>query len=323
MLETTDHPDTALPLHPALAPQEMTELVDGLLAPQAEIAPKYFYDELGSRLFTAITQLPEYYPTRVETSILQHHGTEIGRRVGAVHSLIDLGAGDCVKAERLFDPLHPAQYVPIDISAEYLQAAADRLDAAYPDLEVRPLAMDFSKRFALPNEIPPDGRLFFYPGSSIGNWSPDDALSMLRRIHDCCPGKDCGLLIGIDRVKPAEVLVAAYDDPLQVTAAFNRNVLLQMNRLLQSDFQLEHWRHEARYNERESRIEMHLQATRGVLVNWPGSSRYFAPGDTILTECSYKYEPQDFADLLAAAGYGAVHHWTDDRGWFSIFHARA
>src|SRR5690606_23870802 len=163
MPDTAAQPDSATPLHPALAPQEMIELVEGLLAAQAEIAPKYFYDELGSRLFTAITQLPEYYPTRVETAILRQHGAESGRSVGPVHSLIDLGACDCVTARRLFEPLDPAQYVPIDISTEYLQAAASRLDAAYPDLRVRPLAMDFSKSFDLPPDIAPDGRLFFYP----------------------------------------------------------------------------------------------------------------------------------------------------------------
>lgn len=312
------------PENPPAAPHEtLAELTQGLLAPQAVVAPKYFYDELGSCLFTAITRLPEYYPTRVEAGILADHAGEIRRTAGRVRTLLDLGAGDCAKAESLFGTLEPDRYVPIDISADYLQAAAQRLDLAYPGLEVRPLAMDFSRTLALPDDLEEDGRLFFYPGSSIGNWDPEQALAMLRRIHDGSRGRDCGLLIGVDRIKAADVLVAAYDDPLQVTAAFNRNVLLQLNRLLRTDFRLDDWEHVARYDEAESRIEMHLRARTGVLVSWPGSDRYFAPGETLLTECSYKYQPAHFADLLAAAGYGAIRHWTDARGWFSVFHARA
>lgn len=309
---------------PGAAPYEiLTELTQGLLAPQATVAPKYFYDELGSCLFTAITQLPEYYLTRVEAEILVEHAADIRRTAGPIRTLVDLGAGDCAKAENLFSILAPRRYVPIDISAEYLHAAAQRLNLAYPDLEVQPLAMDFSASLTLPADIEPDSRLFFYPGSSIGNWDPEQALAMLRRFHDASQGHDCGLLIGVDRVKDADLLVAAYDDPLHVTAAFNRNVLLRLNHLLGTDFHLDEWEHLARYDKAASRIEMHLQARTGALVNWPGCSRYFAPGETLLTECSYKYQPADFADLLAAAGYGAIRHWTDTRGRFSVFHARA
>ncbi len=299
------------------------ELARGLLAPQAVVAPKYFYDELGSCLFTAITRLPEYYLTRTEAGILADHADAIGRAAGPVHALLDLGAGDCAKAESLFGTLQPEQYVPIDISADYLLAAAHRLDLAYPDLAVKPVALDFSRTLALPPGIDEDGRLFFYPGSSIGNWDPAQALAMLRRIHGCSRGRGCSLLIGVDRVKAEDMLLAAYDDPLQVTAAFNRNVLLQLNQRLGADFRLEDWDHEARYNRDASRVEMHLRAREAVLVSWPGASREFAPGETLLTECSYKYEPEDFAALLADAGYGAIRHWTDTRGWFSVFHARA
>lgn len=311
------------PASAAIDDEIRRELTQGLLAPQAMVAPKYFYDALGSRLFTAITQLPEYYPTRLEAAILTEHADAIGRSVGTVHTLLDLGAGDCAKAESLFTTLRPRRYVPIDIATEYLQSAASRLELAYPELEVTPLAMDFSARLNVPDNIPANRRLFFYPGSSIGNWDPEQTLAMLRRIHQASYGEDCGLLIGVDRVKDSETLVAAYDDSLQVTAAFNRNVLLRLNHLLATDFRLEDWEHVARYDTQESRIEMHLRARTGVLVNWPGCSRYFAPGETLLTECSYKYEPAHFADLLVAAGYGAIRHWTDARGWFSVFHAQA
>lgn len=309
--------------HPEIWNGALAELSEGLLAPQASIAPKYFYDELGSCLFTAITRLPEYYLTRTEANILADNAGAIRRMAGPVHTLLDLGAGDCAKAESLFDTLRPDQYVPIDISADYLRAAAQRLDLAYPDLAVKPVAMDFSQSMDLPADIDEDGRLFFYPGSSIGNWDPEQALAMLSRIHDCSLGRGCGLLIGVDRVKSPDVLLAAYDDPLQVTAAFNRNVLLQLNRLLGTDFRLDEWDHFACYNEAASCIEMHLRARVGMMVSWPGANRYFSPGDTLLTECSYKYQPADFAELLAAAGYGEISHWTDADGWFSVFHARA
>lgn len=165
--------------HPAIRNEPLAELTEGLLAPQASIAPKYFYDELGSCLFTAITRLPEYYLTRTEAGILADHLGAIRRMAGPVHTLLDLGAGDCAKAESLFDALQPNQYVPIDISTDYLWAAAQRLDLAYPDLTVRPVSMDFSQSLDLPADIDEDGRLFFYPGSSIGNWDPEQALAML------------------------------------------------------------------------------------------------------------------------------------------------
>src|SRR5690606_18830607 len=230
---------------------------------------------LGSHLFTAITQLPEYYPTRIEADILRGHAARIAARAGQVDILIDLGAADCLKGEALFPVVQPRCYVPIDISTEFLEAAVSRLHSAYPALHIVAVGQAFSRSLSLPDDVPTGSRLFFYPGSSIGNWAPDEAVQMLRRIREECRHEHDALLIGVDCMKPADALLPAYDDPLQVTAAFNRNLLLNVNRLLQTDFQLRDWTHLARLNQQKSRIEMHLQADRDVTVSWPGHERRF------------------------------------------------
>ncbi|AUT47240.1 L-histidine N(alpha)-methyltransferase [Achromobacter sp. AONIH1] len=319
-------PSARLAAAPPLSPPpgwsaERLELHHGLLDRPAHIDPKFLYDALGSSLFAAITQLPEYYPTRCEAEIHAAHGAAIARHAGAVETLLDLGAGDCAKAERLFPVLRPRRYVPIDISTDYLEAAARRLRPAYPELRVTPLGQDFSQGLSLPTDIPSARRLFFYPGSSIGNLNPDDALAMLRHVRGLCP--DGGLLIGVDRVKPREVLEPAYDDALRLTAAFNLNLLRHVNALLASDFQVEDWRHVALYNAERSRIEMHLEARRALRVRWPGGERAFQAGERIHTENSYKFTPDAFQGLLERAGYRDVRHWSDTRGWFSVFLAHA
>ncbi|MGE8677777.1 MAG: L-histidine N(alpha)-methyltransferase [Achromobacter marplatensis] len=306
---------------PLVLSAEQVELRDGLLDHPAHIDPKFLYDALGSSLFTAITQLPEYYPTRCEAEIFERHGQDIARHIGAVQSMIDLGAGDCVKAERLFASLRPRHYVPIDISADYLETAVRRLRLSYPDLRVTAIGQDFSQALALPAEIPAEQRLFFYPGSSIGNLSPDDAHAMLQRIRAQCDGG--GLLVGVDRVKPRQVLEPAYDDALHLTAAFNLNLLRHVNQVLDADFNVDDWRHVALFNAARSRIEMHLEAQRALRVAWPGGTRDFSAGERIHTENSYKFTPQAFSDLLQSAGYRDVAHWSDSRGWFSVFSARA
>jgi dimethylhistidine N-methyltransferase len=292
------------------------EILAGLTKQPSTLNPKFLYDRLGSCLFEAITQLPEYYPTRTEAS------AEIARHVGPVKSLIDLGAADCVKAEKLFATIKPASYVPVDISVEYLRSAVDRLTAAYPELEIIALGEDFTQRLELPDAIPADGRLFFYPGSSIGNLPPADALQLLKNLREQCGSTRGGLLIGIDRVKDATVLERAYDDGLGVTAAFNLNILRHVNHLIRSDFDVRDWEHLARFNRQLSRIEMHLRTRRPVSVRLPDQVRNYAAGETIHTESSYKYTPQDFAHLLTRAGFADILHWTDAREWFSVFSAR-
>jgi len=298
------------------------ELSSGLLASPAHVAPKFLYDSLGSHLFTAITQLPEYYPTRIEAGILRGHAARIAARAGQVDILIDLGAADCMKGEALFPVVRPRCYVPVDISAEFLEAAVTRLHTAYPALDIVAVGQDFSRSLSLPDSVPAGSRLFFYPGSSIGNWAPNEAVQMLRRIREECRHEHDALLIGVDCMKSADILLPAYDDCLQVTAAFNRNLLLNVNRLLQTDFQVRDWAHLARVNLQKSCIEMHLEACSDVTVSWPGHERHFSQGETIHTEDSYKYRPQDFSDMLAAAGFPDIEHWTDADGWFSVFHAR-
>jgi len=297
------------------------ELACGLAQAPSRIDPKFLYDELGSHLFTAITQLPEYYPTRCEAEIWRRHGAEFAAAAGPVRTLVDLGAGDCSKGERLLGHFDVRQYVPVDISADYLRESAARVATARPGLDVVALGLDFSGPLDLPGQVAGDGRLFAYAGSSIGNLAPAQALAMLSNIREACAGG--GLLVGVDRVKPREVVEPAYDDALGVTAAFNLNVLRHANRVLAADFQVGDWRHVTRYDEEASRIEMHLEARRALTVRWPGGERRYAAGERIHTENSYKYRPERFAAMLREAGFGGVSHWTDPRGWFSVFLARA
>lgn len=297
------------------------ELIAGLTAPTATIAPKYLYDPLGARLFAAITELPEYYPTRTEAAIFAAHAEEMARHLPAFDALVDLGAGNCEKAARLFAPFHIRRYVAVDISVDYLRDSLDILRRQHPYMELAGVGLDFSSRLVLPAEIGGGPRLMFYPGSSIGNFTPDEALDFLKQAHAASQGG--GLLIGVDLVKPVAVLEAAYDDPLQVTAAFNRNLLRNVCRLAGADFRLDDWQHVALFNRAQSRIEMHLAAVRDVTVRWPGGARRFATGERIHTENSYKWERADFAALLEAAGFRDLHCWTDARAWFALFIARS
>jgi dimethylhistidine N-methyltransferase len=308
------------------------ELLRGLMAPAAFTAPKYLYDALGSRLFDAITELPEYYPTRTEAGIFAAHAAEMARCVPAGATLVDLGAGNCQKAARLFEVFKPKRYVAVDISVDYLRDALAALQRQHPALEVVGVGMDFSQSLALPPEAlsagdggDPAPLLVFYPGSSIGNFTPDEALRFLRDVHGACArgGPGGGLLIGVDRVKAASVLESAYDDALGVTAAFNRNLLPRINRLAGADFALADWRHVALYNAAESRIEMHLEALRSVTVRWPGGERHFVRGERIHTENSYKWREPEFEALLRAAGFQGTQVWTDAKDWFSVFWAQA
>ncbi len=308
-------------LHQADPAARREELVAGLQAEPARVAPKYFYDALGSRLFDAITELPEYYPTRTEAALLAQHGPAIAACVPRAATLVDLGAGNCEKAGRLFSLLQPARYVAVDISTEHLRHALDCLQRQFPDLDMLGVGLDFSARLLLPPEVGTGPRLLFYPGSSIGNFTPGEALAFLRQAHAAAQGG--GLLIGVDLRKPADVLEPAYDDALGVTAAFNRNVLLHLNRLIGSDFAVQDWRHVAFFNETASRIEMHLEAQRALSVRWPGGERRFSRGERIHTENSCKYALADFRALLADAGYQRIQAWTDARAWFAVFWAEA
>ena len=293
------------------------ELAAGLLAPVGRTSPKFLYDALGSRLFEAITELTEYYPTRTEALIFDRHRHDIAQAVGPGATLIDLGAGNCAKAASLFGALQPDRYVAVDIAVDFVRAALGSLQRRFPALEMMGVGLDFSQSLALPPPALAGRPVCFYPGSSIGNFAPDEALAFLRRVRQASHGG--GLLIGIDLLKPASLLVPAYDDALGVTAAFNLNLLRHLNALLGADFRLRQWVHRARWSAAESRIEMHLEAREPLTVRWPGAERHFAAGERIHTENSYKWQPPAFEALLREAGYGAVTHWTDERGWFSVF----
>lgn len=298
------------------------ELVAGLQAEQPHTSPKYLYDALGSKLFAAICELPEYYPTRTEAAIFDEHLADIARSAGRGCTLIDLGAGNCEKAARLFPALQPAQYVPVDISVAFLREAVECLRRRYPEVAMLGLGMDFSATLDLPAEVRAEQRLFFYPGSSLGNFMPDEAAQFLGRVRRACDD-DGGLLIGIDLVKERDVLHAAYDDAIGLTAAFNLNLLRHLNLLIGADFDPGDWRHRARYDVERGRIEMHLEAARNLTVRWDGGERQFRQGQRIHTENSYKYTREGFLQLLEGAGFGRSRTWTDARGWFLVCHAQA
>jgi dimethylhistidine N-methyltransferase len=305
------------------------ELTKGLLHTQAQVSPKYLYDVLGSKLFEAICELPEYYPTRTEASVFAAHLHDIACAAGRGSTLIDLGAGNCAKAERLFSELRPSQYVAVDISAEFLHGTVGALRQRHPQIAMLEVAMDFSESLDLPPQVKRDKRLFFYPGSSIGNFTPMQARAFLRRIRSAChaarggDGSDGGLLIGVDLIKDKAVLDAAYDDALGVTASFNLNLLRHLNHLIGTDFNLRDWRHRAFFNADASRIEMHLVARRNVVVHWNNGQRAFSEGETIHTENSYKYTQQSFLSLLEECGFAQAQVWTDAKRWFMVCHACA
>lgn len=297
------------------------ELYAGLAAHPATTSPKFLYDALGSRLFEAITELPEYYPTRVEAGIFAAHAGTMAAHLPPGAALVDLGAGNCAKAARLFDVFRPRRYVAVDISVDFLAGALECLQRQFPDMDMTGVGMDFSATLALPKEAGDGPFTLFYPGSSIGNFAPEEAARFLVQAREACAGG--ALVIGVDLAKSVDVLEPAYDDALGVTAAFNRNLLLHFNELAGTDFRLADWAHRAFFDTVRSRIEMHLVATRDTVVRWPSGERAFAPGETIHTENSYKWRLDDFGALLARAGFRDIRPWTDAQGWFAVFVARA
>ena len=299
-------------------PQALAEeLAQGLQQPQPRIAPKFLYDALGSKLFEAITELDEYYPTRTEALIFERHLDELAQACGPGHTLVDLGAGNCAKAARLFDALRPGRYVAVDISAGFVRDALHALQARHPQLPMLGLGLDFTAALELPPQAGGGTRLMFYAGSSIGNFSPDAALEFLHRVRAAAPGG--ALLIGVDLVKPAALLQRAYDDALGVTAAFNLNVLRHANRLLGSDFDLAQWRHVALFDAAASRVEMHLEARCDLQVRWPGGGLLRRAGERIHTEDACKYTVEGFDGMLRRAGYTRTRCWTDPQRRFAVF----
>lgn len=300
--------------------ERRAELLAGLLQPQARIAPKFFYDEQGSALYGAIVALDEYYPPRLEAAIFDAHHDAIAAALPPRCQWVDLGCGDGLKSWRWIAALRPARYVGVDIAEPWLRATLQRAEREFPDVAFDGIVTDFTRGLAIEPVLAqqPEPPVLFYPGSSIGNFSPDEARALLRRMRDQL-GSDGRLLIAVDGVKPVSPLVAAYDDALGVTAAFNRNVLRVVNRELDADFDPAAFEHRALFNEADSRIEMHLVAHGPQRVRLGSEERRFERGEVIVTEYSYKYAPERFSALLGEAGFGPVQHWTDPQGGYHIF----
>jgi len=304
------------------AAAERRELVAGLLAPNASIAPKYLYDPLGCALFAAICELPEYYPTRTERAIFAAHREDFARMLGRGKQFVDLGAGDCAKARAWLPLLRPSRYVAVDFAGAELAAALARMAADFPDIAMLGVVTDLTQRLDLGADLTHDPVTFFFPGSSIGNFPPADARAFLAGVHRHCVAREgSGLLIGVDTKKDPARLVAAYDDEVGVTAAFDRNVLNHVNRLLGSDFRPGAFEHRASYDAASGRIAMHLVAGTAQAVRLPGTLRTFAPGERIHTEDSYKYSPAEFTAMLQGAGFRSVRCRQDADGDFAVFYA--
>ncbi len=294
------------------------ELLAGLRRTQKTLPSKYFYDDVGSALFEDICALREYYPTRTEIGILEHNIHDIAARIGSRCLLIEYGSGASVKIRLLLDHLRGiAGYVPIDISAEHLLSAADELRAEYPKLRILPVPADYTLEFDLPDiEFPYDRRVVFFPGSTIGNFTPEQARDFLSHIAETA-AEDGGLLIGVDLKKDIAVLEAAYNDSRGVTADFNLNMLVRLNKEFDGDFDLDAFRHSAVYNAAVGRIEMHLVSKHEQVARVAGEQFLFRAGESILTEYSYKYTPEEFAEL-AAPYFNVESVWTDQKRWFSV-----
>jgi len=308
-------------LHPTPA-DLAAEVLAGLRCRPRSIPPKFFYDSQGSRLFDAITATPEYYPTRVELEILRNRAAEIAERVGSGSLLVEPGGGSCAKVRILLEGLRPCAYVPMDISREHLRLAAEQVAAEFPWLEVHASCTDFTRLMELPAGAPDGPRVAFFPGSSIGNFHPPEAVDFLGAVAELV-GSGGFLLIGVDLKKDRALLDAAYNDAAGVTAAFNLNLLARLNRELAADFDLAAWCHLARYRESLGRIEMHLVSEREQSVRVANESFRFAAGETIHTENSYKYSVEEFRGLADAAGFRSLAVWTDADRLFSVHLLRA
>lgn len=304
-------------------PERRTFLEDvlaGLSLPRKAIPPKYFYDAAGSRLFERICELPEYYPTRTEMAIMNAHIGEIVQFAGPDAQLMEFGSGAGVKTRLLVQHLKPSVYVPIEIDGATMQAAARDLAARFPLLNIAGITADYSQHLVLPEfaGVPIRRKIAYFPGSSIGNFTPGEAAEFLRRTRRMV-GSGGLLLIGVDLKKDSPTLHAAYDDAAGVTAKFNLNLLARINRELGADFQIGRWGHRAFYDEAKGRIEMHLVSHYAQFVRLAGKRIDFAQGETIHTEISCKYSVEEFADMGKRAGFSCEHTWTDARGMFAVF----
>lgn len=303
-------------------PQFRADVLTGLAGPRRAIPARWFYDERGSELFDEITRLPEYYPTRVETALLAQCRADVAQRVGPGTAVIEFGAGSATKTPLLLEAVTPSAYVPIDISGDYLREAAGVLQANFSSLSVIPIEADFTEAMTLPIAVDGVQRLGFFPGSTIGNFIPRSAVNFLRHIRDVL-GQGAQLLIGFDRIKPVDILIAAYDDAAGVTAAFNLNLLERINRELDGNIPVNAFAHREVWNDIEARIEMHLEALQDVSFEVAGQSFNIGAGEAIHTENSHKYDLRGLRLLLRAGGWTPIADYSDADDWFTLVLAQA
>lgn len=302
---------------------DLTEIVTGLAKPQKTISSKFFYDERGSKLFDDICELPEYYLTRTELEIMHEHAAEMADAIGPQASLIELGSGASLKIRILLENLDRlAAYVPVDISRDHLIMAADRIARDFPDIEVWPVAADFTAPFELPDPtVTPVRNVVYFPGSTIGNFTHSAAKDLLKVMHHEA-GENGALLIGIDLRKDRHIVEPAYNDSAGVTAAFNLNVLRRLNAEFDADFELDNFRHRAAYCQEFGRIEMYLVSTCDQVVTIDRHTFDIAEGEAILTEFSHKYTVEGFAAMAERIGFSLEKSWTDAGEMFAVLYFR-
>jgi dimethylhistidine N-methyltransferase len=303
-------------------PAFRADVLAGLAARPRAIPARWFYDDTGSALFEEITGLPEYYPTRTETALLRHNGPDIAALTGRGRAVVEFGSGSSAKTPWLLNAVDPAAYVPIDISGDYLRASAAALAEGFPGLPVLPVEADFLHPIQLPQAIESLPRLGFFPGSTIGNLAAPGAVDLLRAMMDNL-GTGAMLLIGMDRIKSPDILIPAYDDAAGVTARFNLNLLVRINRELEGDIPVDRFRHRAIWNDAAARIEMHLEAIEEIRFSVAGRTFTMAAGETIHTENSHKYGRRDARLLLQAGGWTPISEWSDPDDLFLLILAEA
>lgn len=295
------------------------DVLQGLRSRPRTLPCKYLYDERGSALFDKICDLPEYYLTRTELEVLHRDAPAMAKALGPQCLIIEFGSGSSIKTPLLLEQLEsPAGYVPVDISREHLMTSAKSIASRFPAIEVQPVCADFTKRFELPAvKSPVQRRVVYFPGSTIGNFGPDDAITLMKGIADLV-GHGGALLVGVDLYKSADIIEPAYNDTAGITAAFNLNLLERINRDLDADFQPEWFEHRAWFNEEHGRIEMYLISRRSQQVRIGDKVFHFTAGEGICTEHSYKYRRAAFAAMAGTAGFTVREVWTDTKGYFSV-----
>lgn len=298
------------------------DVLEGMKQPQKAIPARWLYDDAGSQLYEDITQVPEYYPARAETEILETRGSEFATAIGSGRAVVEFGSGSSVKTPALLRAIAPAAYVPLDIAGDFLRAAAADLSAKFPGLPVYPVEADFMRRVELPQEVSDSPKLGFFPGGTLGNMVARTATDLLRTMRETL-GEGSMLLVGMDLIKDRAVLEAAYDDAGRVTAEFNLNLARRINRELGGTIPVDKLEHSARWNDQYARVEMHLVAIEDIAFEIAGKQFAMKAGDTIHTENSHKFDRRSADKQLLAGGWTPVERWLDREGRFSVVLAEA